>query len=127
MVGAAVPGFDPQGSAAILSRINAAVAGGGAAGEAGQYFANAALARDLGLDPMEALVLREQGMFGTGAQAFGGGSAYSRFMSAFGGRQAPGGAAASGATNIDMLMRRFEGVYGNDPRDRKSTRLNSSH
>src|SRR3546814_383731 len=83
---------------------------------AGQYFANAALARDLGLDPMQALVLREQGMFGTGAQAFGGGSAYSRFMSAFGGRQAPGGAAASGATNIDMLMRRFEGVYGNDPR-----------
>src|SRR3546814_17841969 len=69
MVGSGVPGFDPPGPAVILRRLNSAVAGGGAAGEAGQYLPTQALPRDLGLDPLEAPGLREQGLVGQATPA----------------------------------------------------------
>lgn len=114
MVGSKIPGLDVMGSAALLSRVNSAIASGGNAGEAGQNFTYMALGKQLGLDPIQAAFLRDQGAFGTGAQAFGQGSLYRRWAQQYN-LSAPGGAGASGTTNLQNLMARFHSTYRNSP------------
>ena len=114
MVGSKIPGLDVMGSAALLSRVNSAVSSGGNAGESGQNFTYMAVGKTLGLDPIQAAILREQGAFGTGAQAFGQGSLYRRWAQQYN-LSAPGAAGASGTTNLQMLMNRFHSTYANNP------------
>ncbi|MBP9101393.1 MAG: hypothetical protein KBF68_08495 [Nitrosomonas sp.] len=72
MVGSGIPGLDPQGAAALLGRVDAAIASGGGAGEAGQNFLYRALGSSQGItDPIMVMMLQERGMFGTPATTFG--------------------------------------------------------
>ena len=114
MVGSKIPGLDVMGSAALLSRVNSAIASGGNAGEAGQNFTYMALGKQLGLDPIQAAFLRDQGAFGTGSQAFGQGSIGRRWMQA-NGIGVPGMAADSNATSLSMMMDYFKRSYANNP------------
>lgn len=114
MAGSKIPGLDVMGSASLLSRVNSAVSSGGNAGEAGQNFTYMALGRPLGLDPIQAAILREQGAFGTGAQAFGDDSLYRRWAAQYH-MSAPGAAGASGTTNLQNLMARFHSTYRSNP------------
>lgn len=114
LVGAHIPGMDPTGASNLLSRVNSAISGGGAAGEAGQNFTYMALGKRLGLDPIQTMILQEQGAFGTGAGTFGHGSLYARFAEKY--RLAtPGTAAASSGTNLQMLMQHFQKMYASRP------------
>lgn len=114
MVGAHVPGMDVMGAAGVLSRVNSSIAAGGNAGEAGQNFIYTAIGRRLGLDPIQAALMREQGAFGTGQQEFGGGSVWSRWA-AQNGVGTPGMAASSTATNMSMIMQALHSTYANNP------------
>lgn len=114
LVGSHTPGLDPMGAANLLSRVNGAIAGGGGAGEAGQNFLYMAIGRQLGLDPIQASILREQGAFGTGAATFGQGSLYGQFAQKYG-LSTPGTAAGSSATNLQMVMSRMQQVYAGRP------------
>ena len=113
LVGAGVPGLDPQGAAALLGRVNASISGGGGAGEAGQNFLYRVLGARNGLDPVQAMLLQQQGAFGTGRQAFGAGSLYSRFSAKFGG--GAGGAAGSDQTNLAAILSETQRQYAGNP------------
>nr|WP_281719995.1 lytic transglycosylase domain-containing protein [Nitrosomonas nitrosa] len=71
MVGSGVPGLDPQGAASLLGRVNSAIMQGGAAGESGQNLLYAAIGRRLGLNPVETLIMQQNGMFATAKNVFG--------------------------------------------------------
>lgn len=114
LVGSRTPGLDPMGAANLLARVNGAFTSGGGAGEAGQNFMYMALGRQLGLDPIQASLLREQGAFGTGAATFGKGSLYAQFAQKYG-VGTPGTAAGSDETNLAMVMRRMQSVYAGKP------------
>jgi hypothetical protein len=116
MVGTKLPGMDVASSAALLSRMNASISGGGSAGEAGQNFLYSALG-GRGMDPMDVAVLREQGLFGTGRRTFGAGSAYSRYASKYG--LGTPDAANDDSTNFERIQRQFEKAYGGGPQARK--------
>lgn len=107
MIASGIPGMDPASAAALLGRANSTFSAGGGAGEAGQNFIHSAIGAPLGLNPIQTAMLREQGLFGTGAATFGKGSFYDKFN--------PGGAsaAASGstATNLEMMMGQFKKQY----------------
>lgn len=79
MVGSGISGMDPSGAASMLSRVNSSLAGGGARGEASQFFTSM-VGNRMGLDPLQMQVLREGGAFATKDQMFGVGSAYTRYM-----------------------------------------------
>jgi Transglycosylase SLT domain len=113
MTSSGIPGMDVAGASNILARMNSAIAGGGAAGDAGQQFLYAALGRHLGLDPIQTRVLEEGGIFGTGSQAFGTGSIYRRFAGRYG--LARPGAANSSTTNLELIRRSVEQQYGSNP------------
>lgn len=112
LAGSGIAGMDVQNAANILGRVNSSIANGGQAGEAGQAFLYHAIGRPLGLDPVQAQLLREQGMFGTGAATFGPGSVASNF---YGPGANFGSAATSGTTNIEAIMTQMRRVYGNNP------------
>lgn len=114
MVSSGVPGLDPQGSAALLMRINSAIAGGGAAGEASQNFLFMALGRRLGLNPIQTRLLQEQGAFGTAASAFAEGGTYSRYMQAFGGGT-PATSHMAQTMSLPLIMDHFRQVYAGKP------------
>ncbi len=78
MAGSGIPGLDVAGSAALLSRVNATLAQGGAKGEASQFF-TAMVGNRMGLDPIQTQILREGGAFATNDSMFGPGSMASRF------------------------------------------------
>lgn len=113
LIGSRMPGLDPTGAAALLGRVNASIAGGGAAGEAGQNFIYSALGARLGLTPIQTALLREQGIFGTGRGTFGAGSMYELFASKHG-LSIPA-AAGSDMTNLQMLMQHFRRNYAGRP------------
>lgn len=113
LVGSGVAGLDPQGAAALLSRVNSSIAGGGGAGEAGQNFLFSILGKRNGLDPVQAAMLQQQGAFGTGRQAFGAGSLYSKFSSKFGG--SAGGAGTSDETNLTAILSATQKQYSSNP------------
>lgn len=114
-MGSGIPGTDPASMASLLARVNASIAAGGGAGEAGQNFMFSALGSRLGLNPIQTGILREQGAFGTGAKTFGDGSLYSQYMKAFGGDQASDTARLSTKTNMQMLLEQFEKIYAGRP------------
>lgn len=114
MIGSGVPGMDPVGAATLLGRANSTFAAGGGAGEAGQNFLYTTLGSHLGLNPVQANILREQGLFGTGAATFGAGSAYARYAGKFG-ASVPGAAATSGATNLELVMGQLTKNYAGKP------------
>lgn len=114
LVGSHTPGLDPLGAANILSRVNSAFTTGGGAGEAGQNFMYMSLGKPLGLDPIQATMLREQGAFGTGSATFGQGSLYAQFAQKYG-LSTPGTAAGSSETNLQLAMRRMQSVYAGKP------------
>ena len=113
LMGSGRAGLGPASAAALLTRLNASIAAGGANGEAGQNFLFSALGSRLGLNPIQTKILQEQGAFGTGAATFGEGSMYSLFASRFG-LQIPG-AAGSGATNLQLIKEKLEEVYAGQP------------
>ena len=113
MVGSGIPGMDPASAAALLGRVNASIAAGGANGEAGQNFLYSALGTRLGLDPLQTTILREQGAFGTGAGTFGEGSTYARFARKYG--LGTPGAAGSGETNLQLIMEQLQRNYAGKP------------
>lgn len=102
MVGSKIPGMDPQGAAALLSRVNGSIAGGGSSGEAGQNFLFNVLGSKHGLDPVQAMLLQQQGSFGTGRGAFGS-QLYKNFTKKFGGGVS-GSAANSDETNLSAIL-----------------------
>lgn len=116
MVGTKMPGMDVASSAALLSRMNSSIAGGGAAGEAGQNFLFSALG-GRGMDPMDVTLLREQGLFGTGRSTFGAGSTYGRYAGKYG--LSTPDAANSDTTNFETIQKHFEKTYGGSANARK--------
>jgi flagellum-specific peptidoglycan hydrolase FlgJ len=108
------PGLDAQGAAALLGRVNGAIAGGGAIGEAGQNYLYSALGKKYGLDPVQTALLQQQGAFGTGRTAFGSGSLYAQFSRKFGG-SVPGAAASSDETNISTILAKIQRDYASNP------------
>lgn len=119
LVGSHTPGLDPIGSASLLSKVNSAIAGGGGAGEAGQNFLYMAIGKRLGLNPIESDMLREQGAFGTGADAFGPGtkdnpSIWARFAAKYH-LHTPATAARSHETSLQMALDHFHKVYAGHP------------
>lgn len=113
LMGSGRAGLDPASAAALLGRVNASIAGGGSAGEAGQNFLYTALGSRLGLNPIQAKILQEQGAFGTGRGTFGEGSMYSGFAQKYGLRTP--GAAGSDTTNLQMIKEQLEKIYKGRP------------
>ncbi len=120
LVGSKIPGLDPQGAAALLSRVNGSIAGGGSSGEASQNFLFSVLGKKHGLDPVQAMLLQQQGAFGTGRGAFGS-KLYKDFTKKFG-----GGVSAAAAESDEMnLPRILEGIK-NQSNGNRSIMLNST-
>jgi hypothetical protein len=102
LVGSGIPGMDPAGAASLLGRINGSLSGGGAKGEASQFFTSMVGAR-MGLDPFQTQILREGGAFATNDEAFGDGSVAKRF-----GISGPGG----DKTFLQSSLEQMRGQYG---------------
>lgn len=111
LVGSHTPGLDPAGAANLLSRVNSSIAVGGNAGEAGQNAMYMALGKRLGLNPIAARMLMEQGAFGTGADAFGAGSLFQRWAQQNG--VGVPDAAGSNATNLEATLGFMRQQYAN--------------
>jgi hypothetical protein len=101
MVGSGIPGLDVQGSAALISRINASLSGGGSKGEASQFFTGMVGER-MGLSPIQTQMLREGGAFATNDSMFGKDSAAGRF-----GVKAPGGDKTFLEGTLAMLREKY--------------------
>lgn len=71
LVGSGIPGLDPSGAGALLSRVNASLAAGGAKGEASQFFTQR-LGAARGLDVFDTQIWQEGGAFSTLDNAFNG-------------------------------------------------------
>ena len=80
MVGARIPGMTPEVAAAMLGQANSAMTNMGAYGEASETFTLSALGKYGSLNPIQARVLSEGGLFGNRSNSFGKGSAYRRYM-----------------------------------------------
>lgn len=106
MVGSGIPGMDPAGAAGLLNRINSALAGGGAKGEASQFFTGI-VGHRMGLDPIQTQILREGGAFATNSEAFGEGSAAARY-----GLAGPSGDKTFLQGSLDELRRQYGGNKG---------------
>lgn len=104
MVGSGIPGLDPQGAAGLLGRINASLSGGGAKGEASQFF-TALVGNKMGLDPIQTQILREGGAFATNDSMFGEGSVARRY-----GISGPSG----DKTYLQSSLEELRSQYGND-------------
>lgn len=106
MVGSGIPGLDPSGAGALLMRINASLAAGGAKGEASQFFTGM-LGGRMGLTPFETEVMREGGAFSTPDEAFGDDSVYARYM---GSSKDVG----SNSTFLNQTLNQLRGQYGSN-------------
>lgn len=71
LMGMNLPGLDVGGSAALISRVNAALMGGGAMGDASQML-TARVGAHYGMNPFQLRQMREAGMFATKGQVLGG-------------------------------------------------------
>lgn len=108
LAGSRMAGVDPAGVANLLSKVNAAIMAGGAAGEASQFF-SAGLGQKRGLDPFQTQMLNEGGAFATKSNTFGRGTIYSQFM----GEEGPKG----NETNLSATLSELKAQYGKDKRD----------
>lgn len=106
MVGSGIPGMDPAGAAGLLNKINSVLAGGGAKGEASQFFTGV-VGHRMGLDPIQTQILREGGAFATNSEAFGPGSAAARY-----GISGPGGDQTFLQGSLDELRSQYGGNKG---------------
>lgn len=109
MVGSGIPGLDPAGAGSMLARMNAALSGGGAMGEASQFF-SAQVFDKMGLNPLHGQVLREGGMFASPDTMFGKDSAYARYM----GHTGPRGSKDFYTGTRELLEQRYGGNSEND-------------
>lgn len=96
-----IPGLDVAGSAGLLSRVNSSLMGGGARGEASQFFTSM-VANSMGLNPIQMAVMREGGAFATNDAMFGSGSVASQF-----GIKGPGGNKTFLQATLDMIRRKY--------------------
>ena len=110
-----IPGMDMGGATNLLGGVNSAIAAGGRSGEASKNFMMASLGRRLGLNPVQTMLLQEQGAFGTGAGTFGDGSVYKMFSERYGAKMPGGKAAGSTQTNLSMIMSDIVKRYGKSP------------
>lgn len=106
MTGSGIPGLDPSGTAGLLARVNASLSGGGAKGEASQFF-SATIGARLGLDPFQMQAWREGGAFATLDSTFGGNGTVGRF-----GMSGPGGQTTFLQATLDGLRRQYGGNKG---------------
>lgn len=111
MMGLGIKGLTSDNAISILGAANQAMMSMGAAGEAGQNFTMAAFNRSGSrLNPIQAAVLAEGGMFGTRSGAFGAGSAYSTYMASQG--VDVSGMAAGGGTNFEAVRAHLDTLGG---------------
>lgn len=115
MIGSGIAGMDPASAAALLGRANSTFSGGGGGGEAGQNFIYSAVGSRMGLNPIQTAMMREQGLFGTGAGTFGKGSTWERFAQKNPGVGGTGTAATSTQTNLELVMEHFKKTYAGRP------------
>lgn len=80
LVGARIAGLTPENAASMLGQANSAMQKMGGYGEASHTFMMSAFNRQGELNPIQAEVLAEGGLFGTREQAFGKNSQYRKFM-----------------------------------------------
>jgi len=114
LVGSGIPGLDPSGAGALLSRINSSLSAGGAKGEASQFFTGMLGARR-GMDVYDTQLWREGGAFSTADSTFSGkGSNYgavSQFYDKYGLKKPSGDETLLGAT-----MGQLQQQYSKDPK-----------
>ncbi|HGX3708893.1 TPA: lytic transglycosylase [Escherichia coli] len=103
LMGMNLPGLDVAGSSGMLQRVNAALMGGGAMGEASQYL-TARVGNRMGLNPFQLRMMRENGMFATKSSTFGAGSIYGSTMGA-----GPGGDQSFFSATRDQLRANYGG------------------
>lgn len=113
LVGSKIPGLDPQGAASLLNRLNGSIMNGGSNGEAGNNFMYSVLGKKHGLDPVQTMLLEQQGAFGTGRGAFGS-DLYKKFTGKFGGGVS-GAAANDGEMNISAILAGLQSQYKGNP------------
>lgn len=118
MVGSGIPGLDPSGAGALLSRVNASLSAGGAKGEASQFFTGM-VGQSMGLDPLMTRILREGGAFATNTSRFGKGSVYAQYM----GKEGPGGDTTFLQATLDRLRAM---KLSDNPDDDKKLRAESA-
>jgi hypothetical protein len=107
-----ISGLDMQAAANMVGQVNSAVSAGGFSGDASKNFSMMALSRGGVLDALETAVLQAGGAFGRPDQAFGSDSIHARYMSRFGGRQAPNIGYDSNYGTIMQGLRRY---YASNP------------
>lgn len=105
LVGSGIPGMDPGGAAALISRVNSSLAAGGAKGEASQFFTHQ-VGAGMGLDPIQTQIMREGGAFATNDNSFGKDSVYSGYMG--------GNGPTGGQTFLSASLGRLRGQYGSN-------------
>ena len=113
MVGSGIAGLDPSGAGSIMNRMNASLSGGGAKGEASQFF-TAMVGQRMGLSSLQTQVMREGGMHSTNSGMFGDDSIYKRYM----GKSGPGG----DSTYYENTRAQLEKQYGGNSDDEKLLR-----
>lgn len=101
LAGSGIPGLDVAGSASLIARINSTLAAGGAKGEASQFFTSM-VANRMGLDPVQAMILREGGAFATNDAMFGQGSVAARY-----GIRGPGGSSTFLQETLATLREKY--------------------
>lgn len=109
MVGSGIPGLDPAGAAAMLGRINASLSGGGAKGEASQFFTTSLGARR-GMDVFDTQLWREGGAFSTAGGTFGSGPVADFYRRH--GLSVPAGDETVYGASMEEIKRQ----YGNNPK-----------
>lgn len=111
MMGLGIKGLTSDNAISIIGAANQAMMSMGAAGEAGQNFTMSAFNRSGSrLNPIQAAVLAEGGMFGTRSGAFGAGSAYSTYMASQG--IDVSGMATGGGTNFEAVRAHLDSLGG---------------
>lgn len=111
MMGLGIKSLTSDNAISILGAANQAMMGMGGAGEAGQNFTMAAFNRSgARLNPIQAAVLAEGGLFGTRSGAFGAGSAYSAYMRSQG--VDVSGLTAGGGTNFEAVRSHLDTLGG---------------
>lgn len=118
MTGLHLPGMDPSGAASTIGKLNAALSGGGAAGEASQNFSLGLYQRAMpGFDALDLGVMGSVGAFGTVGDAFGKDSAAYKAASEEDRKRYDGYTDAGGDRRIiDMQMEGLRNQYGGDSR-----------
>lgn len=109
-----LPGVTPGTAGNMIGKVDSAISQGGIT-EAGKNFMLATIQEKLGLNPIQAEMQLEGGMFATGRSTFGPDSAIGRdYLKQ--GMKLPE-AANSDKTNIEMLMASMEQSYAGKSRD----------